>query len=873
MDSKDLFKPLKRAQIDLDSFSDQDKFRNFMKMAPIAIYEIDFYASKFRSVNEALCKLLGYSEQELLSINPLELLTNESNEIFQEKIKEALASKNIWSSAELEVKAKNGQSVWGLLNARVNYKDGQPDTVLVFAQDITERKKAEETLKENEQLYRILFDNSDDGFILVQPLSGADGNICDFRFLKVNNAYERQTGRKAAVVEGYRAKEIAPDLESNWISLAGEVARKAKAMRYENFNKRTGRWYDAYYFPCANGKVGILFRDITERKKAEQNLDKKQRELNLILDSSPTIIFYKDKQGKIIQANEALGKALKTPKEKLLGKTVFDLYSNEIAQGMADDDFEVMKSKQPKVGIIEPYESPTGLRWIRTDKIPILDEAGAAIGLIGFSEDITNRRETEIALTESEEKYRNLVENSKDAIAIVDFRGRVLFANKTAETLTGYTLQEKRGQNIRIITPKRLWPRSVAMLLKAKRGEMIPYFEYELKRKDGTVIPVESGGQAIYKNGKPVAVQIITRDITERQKAQADLLESEAKYRELVDKLPEMVFEIDSKGRVKFANVRALEQLGYSKKELDRGIDANRFIALEDRERSKENMKLLFIEGMRQSNEYLFVGKNGTRFPVLLTSAPILKDKKIVGARGIAIDLTEQKAVEKQLKENERLTAIGTTAGMVGHDIRNPLQSITGDVYLMKNDLKGMPQSEARESVLESLNNMENNVDYINKIVQDLQDYTRTLTPTMKKFGLEIVCKEALNNKAIPENITTSCHIDKEVEEIVSDVLLLKRILANLVNNAVQAMPRGGKLQIQAAKTANSIKIVVEDTGSGIPDEIKPKLFTPLFTTKSKGQGFGLAVVKRMTETLGGTVTFESQKGKGTKFTINLPLC
>ena len=105
----------------------------------------------------------------------------------------------------------------------------------------------------------------------------------------------------------------------------------------------------------------------------------------------------------------------------------------------------------------------------------------------------------------------------------------------------------------------------------------------------------------------------------------------------------------------------------------------------------------------------------------------------------------------------------------------------------------------------------------------------------------------------------------------MADSDILKRILGNLVTNAVQAMPEGGKLSIQAYKEANDSIITVADTGVGIPEEAQEKLFTPLFTTKSKGQGFGLAVVKRMTESLGGTVTFESQEGKGTKFMIRLP--
>jgi PAS domain S-box-containing protein len=127
-------------------------------------------------------------------------------------------------------------------------------------------------------------------------------------------------------------------------------------------------------------------------------------------------------------------------------------------------------------------------------------------------------RRAEKLTRESEEKYRNLVENSKDAIAIVDMKGNVLFGNKAAQELTGYTLQEGVGMNIREITPKRLWPKSLAMLLKARIGRPVSYFESEIIKKDGSTVPVETWGQALRKDGKLVGIQIITRNINYRKK-------------------------------------------------------------------------------------------------------------------------------------------------------------------------------------------------------------------------------------------------------------------------------------------------------------------------------------------------------------------
>ena len=231
--------------------------------------------------------------------------------------------------------------------------------------------------------------------------------------------------------------------------------------------------------------------------------------------------------------------------------------------------------------------------------------------------------------------------------------------------------------------------------------------------------------------------------------------------------------------------------------------------------------------------------------------------------------LAEERA--KKLQDAERLAAIGATAGMVGHDIRNPLQAMIGDVYLAKSDVDEIPEGTAKEGIRESLDSIEKNVEYVNKIVADLQDFARPLTPTSRETSLEMILDDILVKKAIPDNVEVSREVNADAKKLIGDPDLLKRILANLVNNAVQAMPKGGKLAIQAYRQENDLVITVGDTGVGISEGVRPKLFTPLFTTKSKGQGFGLAVVKRMTEALGGTITFESETGKGTKFIVRLP--
>jgi signal transduction histidine kinase len=234
----------------------------------------------------------------------------------------------------------------------------------------------------------------------------------------------------------------------------------------------------------------------------------------------------------------------------------------------------------------------------------------------------------------------------------------------------------------------------------------------------------------------------------------------------------------------------------------------------------------------------------------------------------------EELVVERteKLKAAERLAAIGATAGMVGHDIRNPLTAITGAVYLAQNDLKKLPDGETKENLKSTIELIGAQTFYVNKIVDDLQDYARPINPRVEETDLEEIVQSVLSTLKSPQEITVDFAIEKNYPRLKTDPAYIRRILTNLSNNALQAMPNGGKLIIRATYENNKAKIIVEDTGEGIAQEAKNKLFTPLFTTKSKGQGFGLAVVKKLTESLYGTVTYQSEIGKGTKFIVELPL-
>ena len=272
---------------------------------------------------------------------------------------------------------------------------------------------------------------------------------------------------------------------------------------------------------------------------------------------------------------------------------------------------------------------------------------------------------------------------------------------------------------------------------------------------------------------------------------------------------------------------------------------------------------------------------------------PILEGKRIVAIAGVGnkasdYDKSDERQVvlllkgmwnhvqkaeaKKQLKDAEKLITIGQTAGMVGHDIRNPLQSIDGSIYLAKEELQSLQcESHEKKELLEILNIIDDQTHYINHIVADLQDFAQTPIPQLRATNIQNLISQSISAVKVPENVTVHTLFQEELGNLVVDPTLIKRVTMNLITNAIQAMPNGGELTIKVSCNEKEAQICVEDTGVGIAEEHKPKIFTPLFTTKAKGQGFGLAVCKKLIDAQGGEISFESEEGKGSKFTIKLP--
>ena len=220
----------------------------------------------------------------------------------------------------------------------------------------------------------------------------------------------------------------------------------------------------------------------------------------------------------------------------------------------------------------------------------------------------------------------------------------------------------------------------------------------------------------------------------------------------------------------------------------------------------------------------------------------------------------------------ERMVAIGETAAMVGHDLRNPLQTITNTLYLAKKELESMPSPAAeKKSIMEMYKTLGEQAYYMDKLVSSLQVYARPLRPEVVPTSLRSLIDDTLSTVTVPENVKVSVKVERGLKAIV-DPVLMRRVLVNLITNAVEAMPDGGRLTIRASKKDEAVFIGVEDTGIGIPEKDIVKLFKPYPTTKPGGTGLGLVICKRLVEAHGGTITVKSKVGKGSTFTVKILL-
>ncbi|OGD45808.1 hypothetical protein A3K70_04505 [Candidatus Bathyarchaeota archaeon RBG_16_48_13] len=750
------------------------------------------------------------------------------------------------------------------------------DHFVATFEDITERKKTEQLVRESEGRYRVLVDSAPDAILVHR-----EGNL-----LYANPAALELYGAKSFdELASHNLLELVPseDVEKS-------ADRAKKVMNGHKLPLREARIIrlDGKIIPVevisnlveygGDRAIQAIIRDVSERMKSEEEIRQRDQQLQDIIDNSPGLVFIKDLEGRFIKVNARMAQLYGVSQTAFVGKTDYDLGSKEKSNYYRAIDRQVIESGESKL-VEEEDVYRDGLRrvWL-TYKFPLHDAGGRQYAVCGISTEITERKKTEEALIQSLEREQllgDLVRHASVAVVVGDLIDRILMVNRAFEDLTGYSEEELLRNGWKTpLNPPEFIKLTEAKLAEVRRTGKSVHYEKEYVRKDSSRVPIELVVNPFFdKDGNVSRYFSFITDITERKKA-GEEIDRLASFPALN---PNPVVEVDFGGNVWFVNPATEAVFPDLKKS---GLSHPFFSNWEGvvkafMDEKKTNFGKEERIGDHWYHQQFYLAQKGQRVRIYAVNI----DEKKQAENQLRTQLEEysknlERTVEektKQLSDAERLATIGQTAGMVGHDLRNPLQTIEGAIYLTKEELKSLPpEDKVRQNALETLSFVEEQTNYMNKIVQDLQDFVRPITPQAEMIEVRRMVKNALRMLEIPNNVKVSSTL-KDVARIVADPQLMTRVLYNLIANALQAMPMGGKLMLSARTDDGAVLLSVSDTGVGIPDNVKAKIFTPLFTTKAKGQGFGLAVAKRLVEAHDGTITFESEAGKGTTFKIRIP--
>jgi PAS domain S-box-containing protein len=333
--------------------------------------------------------------------------------------------------------------------------------------------------------------------------------------------------------------------------------------------------------------------------------------------------------------------------------------------------------------------------------------------------------------------------------------------------------------------------------------------------------------------------------------------------------LPEAVFETDAELTISYANRKAFELFGYAGKFSDNGLHILDLIVPEDRERARSNIEERIQDKKKAAAKYHALRKDGTVFPVLIHANAIRKDGKIVGLRGVIVDLTEREQVEAEILKLRKLESVGVLAGGIAHDFNNLLTSIFGNLELAKRFLSPDHKSYAfLDAAGQSMENATN-------LTKQLLTFAKGGEPVKEVLAIGRILVETAQFSLRGSKVALQTRIAPDLLPVEVDKGQLNQVITNLVINAQQAMPTGGIIDLTAENINISgswhVKIVMQDEGVGIAPQYLDKIFDPYFSTKQQGSGLGLASVHSIIVKHGGSIKVDSILNQGTTFTIYLP--
>lgn len=486
----------------------------------------------------------------------------------------------------------------------------------------------------------------------------------------------------------------------------------------------------------------------------------------------------------------------------------------------------------------------------------------------------------------SEERYKDLVENSPEMIHSVNASGYMVNVNKTELETLGYTMEEMRNKILEDLVPPEFKERVKEHRERTKK-EGKSRVETEFITKDGRKMEVEIFATALYHpvTNRFVKTRAFVRDITDRKRMEKHLkeyheileqrvsdrtreLQETKEYLEnLLETANDVIYTLNLEGGITYVN-KKVEEWGYRKEELL----GKSFLTILSKRHQGERFRKTVTEGVRQTYEVEVIDKFGEKKYAVLGISPLKNsDGRIIGVLGIANDITERKSLEQQIAQAEKMSAIGQLAAGIAHEINNPIGGILNCLYNLRK--KRLPPE--RED--EYLKSMEDGIQRVQSTVDQLLDFSQQHEPALIDVDINSLVDNVLTfmSYAISKNgISLKKEFDPALPKLMLDQHKMGQVVMNILLNAIQAIEGEGEIAVKTFHEGGWCCIDIADSGEGIPSYVLPRIFDPFFTTKDvgKGTGLGLAVSLGIVEKHSGKIDVKSEEGKGSTFTIRLPL-
>ena len=676
-------------------------------------------------------------------------------------------------------------------------------------------------------------------------------------------------------VVGRRITEIAPGIGRSWAERCAEGLGTGRPAQFEGYNPVQDRWYSIHAGPVSGkGRCALIFTDITERKHAEEALSESEEKFRALVEHSLDGTLILDPMGKILFANHAAGRlvGIEDPGEAIGKRNVLEFIAPESQSDAIKDFGEVKKGIDAFIARYKVLTVAQEERWFESIGKSIVFEGAPAI-LISLR-DITERQRVEEAIRQSEEKYRTLFDSASDVILIHDLEGKFLDANRVATERLGYSREELLTTDLStIVTPEfaALVPERIREVV--EKGQMV--FETTDVTRKGRRIPTEVSARLISYQGKP-AVLSIARDITERKRVEEAVRESEERFRLLTENASDIVVVLDLQGRIQYARPAVKTVGGYAPEDLiGRSVlelthpddlplvlDALRTVTAHPKERVTLEVRIRHASGY-----WLYLD---------IIGANLLGEPTVRGFLVNARNTTDRKRAEEALqrrtddliKASREVEAARDEANIyldiMTHDVRNAnnVSSMYADLLMDLTEGNLKVYAERLHASIDRSSEILMNVATIRRV----QEEPGNLVPV----NLEAVIQNEIAN--FPD---AAIRYRGTRIEVLADGLL-PTVFTNLIGNAVKFGGPGVKIVVKVEDQDGEVLVSVEDTGPGILDEVKRKLFTRFERgmARGRGEGLGLFIVRTLVERYGGRVRVEdrvpghSDQGAAFKFTL-----